>query len=129
MVTGERFLVEYLITGDEHEAYNKVQDICVEQTVEFPTELILDNWIKEDVVGKIESFEPIQVNLFQAVVSYAVETTAYELTQLLNVIYGNISLKPGILVNKIDLSPKLLDSFRGPHFGRSGLRSLLGVKG
>lgn len=129
MLTGERFLVEYLITGDEREAYSKVQDICVEQTVEFPIELILDNWIKQEVVGRIERFEPIKASLFQAVVSYAVETTAYELTQLLNVIYGNISLKPGILVNKIELSPQLLDSFRGPRFGRSGLREVLGVKG
>lgn len=129
MVTGERFLVEYLITGDEREAYSKAQDICVEQTVEFPIELILDNWIKQEVVGRIERFEPIHASLFQAVVSYAVETTAYELTQLLNVIYGNISLKPGILVNKIELSPKLLDCFRGPRFGRGGLREILGVKG
>lgn len=129
MVTGERFWVEYLITGDEREAYSKAQDICVEQTVEFPIELILDNWIQEDVVGKIERFTCIREHLFQAVISYAVETAAYELTQLLNVIYGNISLKPGILVNKIELSPKLLDCFRGPRFGRGGLREMLGVKG
>ena len=129
MVTGERFLVEYLITGDEDEAYNKAKEICVEQTVEFPIELIVDNWIKEDIVGTIERFTYVRKDLFQVVISYAVETSAYELTQLLNVVYGNISLKPGILVNQINLSHRLLESFRGPRFGRSGLREILGVKG
>ncbi|MCE5286801.1 MAG: RuBisCO large subunit C-terminal-like domain-containing protein [Pelosinus sp.] len=129
MVSGERFLVEYLITGDEAAAYAKVQDICVEQTVEFPPELIRDTWIKEDVVGKIENFEYVSNNLFKAVISYAVETTAYELTQLLNVIYGNISLKPGILVNRLDLSLGLLSAFHGPRFGREGLRKLLQAEG
>lgn len=129
MVSGERFLVEYLITGDEAEAYAKVQDICVEQTVEFPPELIRKAWIKQDVVGRVESFEPISHNLFKAVISYAVEITAYELTQLLNVIYGNISLKPGILVNRLDLSLGLLSAFQGPRFGRSGLRKWLQAEG
>lgn len=129
MVSGERFLVEYHITGDEAEAYAKVRDICVEQTVEFPPELIKEDWIKEDVVGQIESFEPISPNLFKANISYAVETTAYELTQLINVIYGNISLKPGILVNRLELSKSLLAAFHGPRFGRSGLRTWLQVEG
>lgn len=129
MVSGERFLVEYLVTGDEAEAYAKVQDICVEQTVEFPPEFISEEWIKEDVIGRIENFSPAFPNLYKAEISYAVETTAYELTQLLNVIYGNISLKPGILVNRLELSPGLLSMFHGPRFGREGLRKWLQAEG
>jgi ribulose-bisphosphate carboxylase large chain len=47
---------------------------------------------------------------------------------LLNVLYGNISLKPGVLVEHIDVPPSLLAVFRGPVHGISGVRALCGVE-
>ena len=64
---------------------------------------------------------------YDAAISYAVETTAGELTQLLNVIFGNSAMQPGIRVLHLDLPPSLLQQFKGPRFGREGLRALLGV--
>ncbi len=127
MLSGDRFTVCYELTGDEQEALARAKDICLEQTVEFPAELLPEGMIRSDVVGRIESFEPLGGKTHQAVISYAVETTANELTQLLNVIFGNISIKPGIRVSKIQLPPSLLDYFKGPRFGRQGLREWLKV--
>src|SRR5690606_2754524 len=64
---------------------------------------------------------------FEATISYAVETTGCELTQFLNVVFGNSSIKPGIRVERLDLPPGLLNAFKGPRLGRDGLRALLGV--
>lgn len=128
MTSGERFSVIYHVTGDEKEAYAKAQDICVEQTIEYPYELLAPGFIKDEVVGRIESFAPLADQQgYQAIISYAVELTANELTQLLNVVFGNISIKPGILVDKLILPDGLLAHFKGPRFGREGLRNLLGV--
>lgn len=128
MTSGKRFSVVYQLTGDEKEAYAKAQDICVEQTIEYPYELLAPGFIKDEVVGRIESFAPLYNNQgYQAIISYAVELTANELTQLLNVVFGNISIKPGILVDKLILPDSLLNHFKGPRFGREGLRQLLGV--
>jgi len=125
----QRFSVIYHIIGkNEAEAYRQAQDICVEQTVEYPYELLPSGFIKNEIVGKIETFSLLpDAKSYRVEISYAVETTAYELTQLLNVIFGNISLKPGILVERLNLPDCLLDTFSGPRFGRDGLRKILGV--
>jgi ribulose-bisphosphate carboxylase large chain len=47
--------------------------------------------------------------------------------EFLNVVFGTISIKWGIRVERFDLPPVLLRAFRGPRFGREGLRALLGA--
>ncbi|MDH7478677.1 MAG: RuBisCO large subunit C-terminal-like domain-containing protein [Syntrophomonadaceae bacterium] len=126
MLSGERFQAVYRLAGSREEALQKAKDICLEQTVEFPEELVPPGTIRDWVVGRLESFEPCQDH-YRAVVSYAAETAAGELTQLLNVLFGNISIKPGYRLEQIDLPPSMLANFRGPRFGRAGLRDWLGV--
>jgi ribulose-bisphosphate carboxylase large chain len=135
MISGERFSAVYRITGSENEALEKAKDICLEETVEFPEELVPKGMIRENVVGRIESFEPYQgsqtnqlgLESFRAVISFAIETTANEFTQLLTVLFGNLSLKPGFFLEEINLPPSILKLFQGPRFGRAGLRNWLGV--
>ena len=126
MILGERFSVEYLLKGSEQEALEKAQDICVEQTIEFPKDLVTNQLILDYIIGKIESFEKVEKG-YLAKISFAVEITSFEFTQLLNVIFGNISIKPGIKVQKINLPDSFLNNFKGPKFGRDGIRKLLGV--
>ena len=126
-MSGERFTVVYKLTGDAATARAKADAICVEQTIEFPADLIGQGDIRGHVLGRVESFQPLDDAHFQATISYAVEISGYELTQLLNVIFGNSSIKPGIRVQRLDLPPALLRAFKGPRFGRAGLRHHLGV--
>lgn len=127
-LSGERFSVVYKLSGNEKEAYAKAQDLCLEQTVEFPGELVPEGIISDSIVGKIESFEKYDSSNYTAVVSYAVETSSNELTQLLNVVFGNSSIKPGIRVEKLKLSDTILKNFKGPRFGKDGIRDYLGIK-
>ncbi len=127
LFSGERFSVAYRIDGTEAEARAKAGEICIEQTVEFPRDCVGEGTIRDHVFGRIESFERRDGESFRAVISYAVEIAAGELTQLLNVVFGNTSLKPGIRVEHLELSPSVLQACRGPRFGREGLRSLLQV--
>ncbi|MFZ5986163.1 MAG: RuBisCO large subunit C-terminal-like domain-containing protein [Bacillota bacterium] len=126
-LSGERFSVVYKVFGDEKEAYLRAKDICFEQTVEFPDEFVPEGVIRNHIVGSIESFEKYDSKSFRAVISYAVETASGELTQLLNVVFGNSSIKPGIRVEKLELPESLLKKFKGPRFGREGIRKLLKV--
>jgi ribulose-bisphosphate carboxylase large chain len=127
LFSGERFSVTYRIYGSEKDAHAKAEDICIEQTVEFPSECVGEGMIRDHVFGRIESFEQQDDASFRAKISYAVEIAAGELTQLLNVIFGNSSIKPGIRVDHLDLPQPLLNSFNGPRFGREGIRKLLNV--
>lgn len=126
-LSGDRFSVLYRLLGDERQARAKAESICIEQTVEFPTELIPADDIRGQIFGQIESFRPIDQAHAEACISYAVEITGFTLPQLINVIFGNISLQPGIRVERIDLSDSLLAKFKGPRFGRAGWRRLLDI--
>ncbi len=126
-VSGERFTVTYILSGEKTDALAAAaaEDICIEQTVEFPPELIKDNFIRENIFGRIESFSEIEDKKFRADISFAVETLASELTQFMNVMFGNISLKPGILISDITLPPQFSMQFKGPRFGVEGVRNIL----
>jgi ribulose-bisphosphate carboxylase large chain len=125
--SGGRFSVTYRLFGSEQEAHAKAEDICIEQTVEFPADLVPEGTIRDCVFGRIESFGPWDADSFKAVISFAVEIAAGELTQFLNVVFGNISIKPGIRVEHLGLPGSLLRSFKGPRFGREGIRELLNI--
>jgi ribulose-bisphosphate carboxylase large chain len=127
LFSGDRFSVTYSIFGTEKEARSKAENICIEQTVEFPADEVPEGVIRDHVFGRIELFERIGKDSFKSVISYAVEIAAGELTQLLNVIFGNSSIKPGIRVEHLDLPESLLKHFKGPRFGKEGLRKLLKV--
>lgn len=122
-----RFFVTYRLFGGEEEARAKAEDICLEQTVEFPGDLVPEGIIRNHVFGRIESLQPWDTESFKAVISYAVEIAAGELTQFLNVVFGNSSIKPGIRVEHLDLPGSLLRRFKGPRFGREGIRRLVNV--
>jgi S-methyl-5-thioribulose 1-phosphate isomerase len=127
LFSGERFSVMYRVFGNEDEARSKAEDICIEQTVEFPADEVPAGIIRDHVFGRIERFERVDGESYSAIISYAVEIAAGELTQFLNVVFGNSSIKPGIKVEQFDLPESLLRGFKGPRFGRAGLRKLLGI--
>jgi ribulose-bisphosphate carboxylase large chain len=127
-LSGERFLVHYQIrAADEADALARARGVCLEQTVETPDALLADDDIRGQVVGRIESLRAQGDSRFDAVISYAIETTALELTQLLNVMFGNTAMQQGIRVLHLDLPESLLAHFPGPRFGQPGLRALLDV--
>lgn len=127
-LSGERFAVAYrLVAENEKAARAKARGICLEQTVEVPVELLADDDIRTQVVGQAESLEERAPRRFDVRISYAIESATCELTQLLNVIFGNSAMQPGIRVLHLDLPDRLLACFPGPRFGCEGIRALLGV--
>lgn len=126
-LSGERFHVVYRIRGGDESAARRVaHGIALEQTVELPDELVPDGDIAAHIVGQIEAVAPAG-DAFDVTISYAVECAGTGLTQLLNVIFGNTSMQPGIQVRQLALPDAITRTLRGPRFGSAGLRELLGV--
>lgn len=130
------FVVTYDVdAASTAEARQLVDALCLEQTVELPESLVPPGtWINEHVVGKCESLSEVSsasgshAKLYRAKVRYSDDTAGGEFPQLLNVIFGNTSIKEKIMVRDLDLSQEMLSKFSGPRFGASGLRKLLGVE-
>jgi len=126
-LSGERFRILYRVAGSESEARARARDICLEQTVEFPEDLVPDGPIRDYMIGHLESFEEVGPQSSLATISFPVEAAGDDLSQLLNVVFGNISLKPGLRAEKLELGPSQSKIFRGPRFGRTGLRHVTGI--
>lgn len=127
-LSGERFVVRYgLAARDRAEAEQMAKSLCVEQTVEFPLDLIASGPIREQVVGEIAELGEAGQGGFYARITYPVEAAGDELTQLLNVVFGNSGLKPGIVVQALEFCASVLARYSGPRFGVRGLRARVGA--
>ena len=62
---------------------------------------------------------------WRAVLSYPAEIVGGEVPQLLNLLFGNVSLLHGVRVVDVGWPPSLLAALPGPAFGVAGLRRLL----
>lgn len=123
-VSGDRVVAVYEFSGDVADAEGRANALRVEQTIEFPADLVPDDDIQREIIGRIESLETVGSDLARTEVSYAVETTGFELPQLLNVLFGNSSLLPGVKLVDVTLPASLTDRLGGPRFGIDGLRTM-----
>lgn len=116
----------YRVAAGRADAERIARRIAVEQTVEAPDEL-LDARIEDEIVGSVVSIEALPDGRHAVRIEYRAELAAGQLPQLLNLVYGNVSLFESVRLVELDLPPELLARFRGPNVGAAGLRALLGV--
>jgi ribulose-bisphosphate carboxylase large chain len=117
----DRIYITYAFVGENPTAIADL--IRVEQTIEFPFELA-PSWIQEQIVGSVEEITSSDKNNHLITISYNPDVAGGELTQLLNVLWGNASLFPGLKIVDLKLPDSVLTIFSGPRFGISGLRKI-----
>jgi ribulose-bisphosphate carboxylase large chain len=124
----DRLEVSFELTCYEGESpETKALGIALEQTVELAADVISED-IRARIVGRIDRFEPLGEDRYALKISYPLATIGSELTQALNVLFGNISLKAGMRMVDIVWPKPLLRSFGGPRYGIEGLRELTGTR-
>ncbi|TVR34575.1 MAG: ribulose 1,5-bisphosphate carboxylase large subunit [Nitriliruptor sp.] len=121
-LSGERLLATYDVHGSTERTTSVLDQLVVEQTIEFPADLVPDDDIKRHIIGTVEQLDRLDNDRSRAVVSYAVELAGGQLPQLFNVLFGNISLVPGVRLVDVQLPATLLEAFPGPRHGVPGLR-------
>lgn len=115
--------------ADADAAEGLAHDIALEQTVEVPIGVARAVEAAGALVGEVGAIEPHPALGYTASIDYRAKLAADQLPQLLNLLFGNISLKPGIRLIDLRLPDALLEGFTGPRFGVAGLRELVGVHG
>lgn len=106
------------------EAVSLAGAIAREQTVEAPPGVGGDR-LQARMIGRIERIGPGRGGGWLARIAYPLDATTTELTQLLNVAYGNVSLMDGVRLMGLELAPAVLRALPGPRFGVGGIRSLV----
>lgn len=130
MEMAERFEVIYTITPRHGQTVEEIaQDIAVEQTVEIPFEVIPPSHHQQGIPGRIEEVAPINEGLSRVRISYRCDLTCFTVPQLLNVLFGNISLKDNITITGIVFPNAFAKRFSGPRYGVEGVRALTGANG
>ncbi len=105
---------------------HKAADIALEQTVELP-DAVLSSDIRARMVGRIAALEPLASGRWRTTIDFPMAAVGSELTQAVNVLFGNISLQRGIHLVAVDWPLELLNAVGGPGHGSAGVRELTGV--
>jgi len=119
--------VVYHVSCEATRVAEVARTIAVEQTVESPDALIGPD-IEKRLVGRVVSIEALPRPRFAVTLDYPAEAADGPLPQLLNLLYGNVSLLRRVRLADLIPCDAVLRRFRGPNFGIDGLRRLLGVQ-
>lgn len=127
----DRFSVTYWIgVGTEADAQARALEIAVEQTVEIPRDIVPAGYIEDEILGRIESVQPCADARggFLTEISYSDDDIGDDFPQLLNIVFGNSSIRTQTRVETMTLSSGIATLLSGPRFGTAGLRQRTGVK-
>ncbi|HYN78911.1 MAG TPA: ribulose 1,5-bisphosphate carboxylase large subunit, partial [Lamprocystis sp. (in: g-proteobacteria)] len=85
-LTGEHLAAVYQIAQapTAAQAQARARDICIEQTVEFPEDLIPNAAIRDQILGQVAALESLGADRWRAVIRYPTAVVTGDLTQLLN---------------------------------------------
>jgi len=125
-----RFSVTYWIgVASETEAHARALEIAVEQTVEIPRDIVPAGYIEDEILGRIESIHPCTEPRggFFTEISYSDDDIGDDFLQLLNIVFGNSSIRTQTRVETMTLSQAIIKLLPGPRFGTPGLRARTGV--
>tara|TARA_R100001143_G_scaffold52481_2_gene47673 strand:- start:39567 stop:40685 length:1119 start_codon:yes stop_codon:yes gene_type:complete len=127
MGNSSHFTLTFRVQAEsEHEAEQIAHHIRTEQTVEMPLPSVPKS--AKHSIAELLSVQPsVGKNLWTVLISFPTSVVADDITQLINVLFGNISLLPGIKI--VDADDNLFSRFcQGPSFGMDGIRNLLGKR-
>lgn len=124
-----RIRVKYCVHSEASDIDERASAIAVEQSVEMPVEAIENKYVLSNILGQVENISDNSDGTFNVYISLSVETTGLEISQLVNMIFGNSSIHNTIKLEDAIFPKELIKEFGGPNQGLKGLRGLCGAKG
>ncbi len=125
--TVPRLTAVYHVTDTAGRIAARAEAIAVEQSVEMPLAAISDRTVLDDVVGRVEGIAERGDGVFEVRIGLAVSTTGLEAGQLLNMLFGNTSIHPDVMLADAVFPDALAAAFGGPRHGLAGLRARVGA--
>ncbi len=124
-----RITAIYHVQAEASAIEARARSIAVEQSVEMPIEAIDEPSVLTDIVGQVEAIAELRHGVFEVRIGLATATIlgsqgGGDCGQLLNMLFGNTSLHPDVVLHDMVLPPGL---FAGPRHGIAGLRRRVGA--
>ena len=121
----DRLVVTYELGCERDEdAFAVARAIAYEQSVEVPEDVVPPD-LAPSVVGRVEELARLGKRRWRAVLSYPERIIGASVPQLLNVLFGNVSLQPRVRIVDLAWPAGLAAALPGPRFGIPGVRRLL----
>jgi ribulose-bisphosphate carboxylase large chain len=117
-----RLQAVYHVRCDASSIEEHARAIAVEQSVEMPLSAITDDFVRSEIVGRVEAIAERQAGLFEVRISLAAATVGGDPGQLINMLFGNTSLHDDVTLHDVVLPSDLVAAFGGPRHGLAGLR-------
>jgi ribulose-bisphosphate carboxylase large chain len=127
--TADALVVTYRVRADRASIEARADALLLEQTVELPRSALHDAAAAALVVGRLTSIDAMADDEHRVVVEQPLATTGDDPAQLLNVLFGNSSLQPDVVLEDVRLPQRLVDALGGPRFGIEGVRRASRVHG
>lgn len=121
-------IAHYVVRDTAARIEERARRIAIEQSVEMPLEGVRDPSILSDIVGKVRDIAERSDGGFDVTIELAAQTIGADADQLLNMLFGNISLHEDIALADAELPEGLIAGFGGPNHGLDGLRALVGAR-
>ncbi len=122
-------IISYILTCHEEEAKENAEAVALEQSVELPKGAVNDQKVADLSIPDIYEFIPLRklsggLTQFRLRLAYSPSLVGEDIPQFFNLLFGNISLKEGILVEDAELPDEILSLFPGPANGIKGIRDI-----
>ncbi len=124
----DRILATYHIAAPETASRARAEALASEQSVEMPVAAITDRFVLDEIVARVEAIHHAGED-FEVVLGIAPATTGQEVSQLMNMLFGNCSLQPEVSLVDVAFPAGYADAFPGPRYGIEGIRELTGARG
>ncbi|HEY6600245.1 MAG TPA: RuBisCO large subunit C-terminal-like domain-containing protein [Xanthobacteraceae bacterium] len=121
-----RLEATYLVRCDARSIEERARAIAVEQSVEMPVSAIADDFVRSQIVGRVEVITE-KDQLFEVRISLSAETVGDDPGQLINMLFGNTSLHEDVVLSDVSLPKELIENFGGPRHGLHELRRRVGA--
>ena len=122
--------VTYLVSAAAGDVAARAEALMLEQAVELPRAAVArDPWVAAHILGRVEAISEAGDGVHRVTIAQPLATIGNDPAQLLNVLFGNSSLQPDVVLADVDLPGAAFDWLPGPRVGIAGLRALAGVPG
>jgi S-methyl-5-thioribulose 1-phosphate isomerase len=121
--------VAYLVRAAGADIDARAESLLLEQTVELPRPALRDRPAAQRMVGRVDDVREVSEGIYRVTLSQPLAATACDPAQLLNVLFGNSSLQPDVVLADVELPESAFDWLPGPRAGVPGLRVLTGATG